>query len=298
MSDFLEQVVAERRAAVADAKARESVTELQFRMRERLTHLQQRLNVSFLGVSSQGDRFTRALRKSKTTGQLAVIAEIKRRSPALGRAIVEIAVDEHWRQPSRAQLAVNLALTYQHAGATAISVLTEPRHWDGSLDDLAAVRDAVALPLLCKDVIVDEYQILQARTAGADAVLLIAEVLTQDELRHLIAFAARLGMGVLVEAHEPVAFGRAVSTGAHVVGVNARDLRNPTEIDAGRVRLLHSFVRADQVLVAESGIRTADDARLLPARVDAILVGSALMMAEEPAPLLESLTSIRRKVTV
>lgn len=297
MTDFLEQVVAERRAAVAEAKAKESVTDLQFRMRERLTELQQRLNVPFLGFSSQGDRFTQALRKCRMTGQIAVIAEIKRRSPALGRSIVQIDVDELGRQPSRTQLAVNLAMTYEHSGATAISVLTEPHHWDGSLDDLAAVRNAVALPLLCKDVIVDEYQILQARSAGADAVLLIAEVLVDDALRRFITFATRLGMGVLVEAHEPVAFGRAVSSGAYVVGVNARNLRNPAEIDAGRVRLLHSFVRPDQVLVAESGIRSVDDARLLPARVDAILVGSALMMVDEPAPLLESLTSIRRNVT-
>lgn len=298
MSDFLEQVVAERRADVAKAKAEITETELNFRMRDRLSALQERMNIPFLGVNSRGDRFTLALRDRVRRGHLAVIAEIKRRSPALGRTLYQVEVDTEGQALSRAASVAVVARRYEQAGAAAISVLTEPRHWDGSLDDLAAVRDAVALPLLCKDVIVDEYQILQARAAGADAVLLIAEALNDDQLRRFVARAVTLGMGVLVEAHEPFAFGRAVSSGAFVVGVNARDLRHPANIDAGRVRLLHSFARPDQVLVAESGIRTVQDAQLLPARVDAVLVGSALMTVDEPAPLLEALAGIRRTAAV
>ena len=182
------------------------------------------------------------------------------------------------------------------AGACAISVLTEPRHWGGSLRDLEAVRDAVDVPVLCKDVIVSEVQIEEARAVGADAVLLIAEALSDAELRRFVERARELGMGALVEAHEPVAFGRAVNAGSRVVGVNARDLRHPKVIDVGRVRQLHSFARPDQVLVAESGIASADDVRLLPARVNAVLVGTALMTVDDPAPLIRALRSARGPV--
>lgn len=298
MTDFLEQVIAERHSDVAKAKSDVPETELTFRMRERLTALQQRMNLPFLGVSSAGDRFTLALRDRARRGHLAVIAEIKRRSPAVGRTLYHAEIGPGGQELSRAASMAHVAMRYEQAGATAISVLTEPRHWDGSFDDLAAVRDAVRLPVLCKDVIVDEYQIVQARTAGADAVLLIAEALTDRDLRRFGERATRLGMGVLIEAHEPIAFGRAVSCGFPVVGVNARDLRHPSEIDTGRVRMLHSFARSDQVLVAESGITSVDDARMLPARVDAILVGSALMGDSERMPLLESLASIRRAAHV
>jgi indole-3-glycerol phosphate synthase len=177
-------------------------------------------------------------------------------------------------------------------------VLTERRHWGGSLADLVAIRAAVDVPLLAKDVIVDAYQIYEARAAGADAILLIAEALEGDELRHLVSVAKKLGMSPLVEAHEASAFGRAVSSGAEVVGVNARNLRKPSEIDVGRVRQLHTFVHPDQVLVAESGITTVDDARMLPGRVDAVLVGTALMRADDPGPLIHGIASVKRTVSV
>ena len=111
-----------------------------------------------------------------------------------------------------------------------------------------------------------------------------------------LAHARTLGLGALVEAHEPAAFGRAVASGATVVGVNARNLRRPAEVDIGRVRQLHAFARPEQFLVAESGITSVDDARLLPSRVDAVLVGTALMRADDPAPLIQALASIRRTV--
>jgi indole-3-glycerol phosphate synthase len=229
-----------------------------------------------------GDTFTRALRLLH--GRIAVIAEVKRRSPALG--VLSANADP-----------VTLALAYEAAGATAVSVLTEPRHWGGSLEDLVAVSEAVRIPVLCKDVIVDDYQIVQARAAGADAVLLIAEALSDAELHRFIVRANTLGMGVLLEAHEPVAFGRAVAAGTMVVGVNARNLRRPSEIDVGRVRQLHTFARAGQVLVAESGIESVDDARLLPARVDAVLIGTALMRSIDPMPLISGIAAIRKSGT-
>lgn len=278
MNDFLEQVIAERRADVARAKAKVPEAALIVGAPRWRGVGHPRVPIA-PGRGGMGDAFTVALRMLH--GRLGVIAEVKRRSPALGtlRADADPAT---------------LALAYEAAGATAVSVLTEPRHWGGSLDDLAAVSEAVRIPVLCKDVIVDEYQIVQARAAGADAVLLIAEALSDDELHRFIVRANTLGMGVLLEAHEPVAFGRAVVAGTMVVGVNARDLRRPSEIDVGRVRQLHTFARDGQILVAESGIESVDDVRLLPARVDAVLVGTALMRSVDPTPLIQGIAAIRK----
>lgn len=281
MTDFLEQVVAERRADVAQAQREASGKAFSIGApRSRVVGRDASGRALMSATHGSGhDGFTAALRMRQ--GRLGVIAEVKRRSPALGT--LSETVDP-----------VSQALAYEAAGAVAISVLTEPRHWGGSLVDLAAVSQAVQIPVLCKDVIVDEYQIVQARAAGADGVLLIAEALTDEELRRFVERAGALGMGTLVEAHDPVAFGRAVNSGTTVVGVNARNLRRPTEIDIGRIRQLHTFAREGQVLVAESGITNVDDARLLPARVDAVLVGTALMRSEDPAPLITGISAIQR----
>ena len=282
MSDFLEQVVAERRAAVDAAKDRTPERQL-------LANAKPNLATSAGAAAAHGDAFTRALLLRKREGRLAVIAEVKRRSPALG------SLDEGVDPAAQARRYTALGDAW---GATAISVLTEPLHWGGSFADLAAVRDAVHVPVLCKDVIVSEYQIVQARSAGADAVLLIAEALTDGELQRFTQRARELNMGVLVEAHEPEAFGRAVACGARVVGANARDLRHPSTIDSTRARQLHSFVKSEQIFVAESGIESVDDARLLPSRVDAVLIGTALMRADDPAPLISGIAAIRRTTTV
>ena len=283
MSDFLEQVIAERRADVANAKVNVPESALRPSAPRELrlpTHDAFGKRPSMVIASHRGDTFATALRFA---GPVAVIAEVKRRSPAHGR--LGDTID-----------AGSLARTYAEAGAAAISVLTESRHWGGSIEDLVAVREAVDVPVLCKDVIVDEYQLVQARAAGADAVLLIAEALDDSSLRRLIDRAHTLGLGVLVEAHEAAAFGRAVATGAAVVGVNARNLRRPKEIDIGRVRQLHSFARPDQILVAESGIESVNDAQLLPARVNAVLIGTALMRADDPGLLIRGIASIKRAV--
>jgi len=286
MSDFLEQVIAERRADVAAAKARVPEDELVVHAR-RAVRMPVFANGSserrtlFVDEGQRGRAFAWALGLRRD--RIAVIAEVKRRSPALG-ALGEAAD------------AAAVARGDVRAVASAISVLTEPRHWGGSMEDLVAVREAVDVPVLCKDVIVDEYQLVEAHAAGADAVLLIAEALDDATLRRMIDRARALGLGVLVEAHEPAAFGRAVASGAAVVGVNARNLRRPIEIDIGRVRQLSAFVRRDQILVAESGIASVDDARMLPARVDAVLMGTALMRADDPSPLIQSIASIKRAV--
>jgi indole-3-glycerol phosphate synthase len=267
MSDFLEQVIAERRVDVAAARL--AMPDDQIRAKAQA------------GAIRPFDQFYQAIRQRRSS--IAVIAEVKRISPASGVLV------ENFDPVAQAR-------RYVAAGATAISVLTEGRHWGGSLNDLVAIRDAVDVPLLAKDVIVDPYQIYEARAAGADAVLLIAEALDEALLRELVSIAKRLGMSALVEAHEASAFGRGVASGAQVVGVNARNLRNPAEIDVGRVRQLHTFAHADQILVAESGITSIDDARMLPARVDAVLVGTALMRSDDPGQLIQGIASIHRPV--
>jgi indole-3-glycerol phosphate synthase len=266
MTDFLEQVIAERRADVAQAQSRVSAEVIAARARtsDRPPHL-----------------FWRALLQDRD--HLAVIAEVKRVSPARG-ALATPSFD-----PARQ------ATAYVAAGARAISVLVEPRHWGGSLDDLRAVREAVDVPVLAKDVVVDRYQIHEARDAGADAVLLIADAFGSAELVALVHAADDVGLDTLVEAHDAAPFGRAVAC-AGIVGVNARNLRRPEEIDIGRIRQLHTFVKRHQFLVAESGIASVDDARLLPARVDAVLVGTALMQADDPGPLIRALAAVRRTV--
>jgi indole-3-glycerol phosphate synthase len=239
-----------------------------------------------LRIDGARDAFTSALALAKREGRLAVIAEVKRVSPAQGVLGADVDV-------------ARLARAYVAAGATAISVVTEPKHWGGSLDDLGAVRDVVGVPILYKDIVVSEYQVLEARKAGADAALLIAEALNEDDLSKITKRAAELDMGVLVEAHDRAAFERAVEfvarAGSRVVGINARNLRQPSEIDVDRVRMLHALARDDQILVAESGINSVDDARRLPARVDAVLVGTALMRAADPGPLIAGLAAIRRR---
>ncbi|HEX6062453.1 MAG TPA: indole-3-glycerol phosphate synthase TrpC [Candidatus Limnocylindria bacterium] len=258
--DFLETVVAERRADMQAARRHDDAPARSGRARP---------------------SFVDAIRATRAAGRVAVIAEVKRRSPALG----VLAADAD---------PVSLASLYAQAGAAAISVLTEPRHWGGSIADLAAVATAVDLPVLLKDIVVDEQQLREAEAAGASAVLLIAEALDDATLVSFVERAAALGLVALVEAHEHRAFARAVACGALVVGVNARNLRVPAELDRERIGALHGLVRPDQLLVAESGIGSADDIAALPARVDAVLVGTALMTAADPGALVRSLAAVRR----
>ncbi|MDQ6857370.1 MAG: indole-3-glycerol-phosphate synthase [Chloroflexota bacterium] len=225
--------------------------------------------------------FADAIRAERAAGRIAVIAEVKRRSPALG----PLATDAD---------AVGLALAYARAGACAISVLTEPRHWGGSVADLAAVAAVVDVPVLYKDVVVDEWQIAEAEAAGASAVLLIAEALDDATLATFVRRAGELGLTAVVEAHEHAAFTRAVACGAPVVGVNARDLRQPGALDRGRIAALEGLVSPEQLLIAESGIRSGADVAALPARVDAVLVGTALMTASDPGAVVRSLMAVRR----
>lgn len=205
--------------------------------------------------------FLGALRRG---GPIRLIAEVKRASPSAGLIRAEF-------DPAA------IAQVYQRHGASCISVLTDAEFFQGSLDHLRAVRSAVDLPVLRKDFVIDPYQVVEARVAGADAVLLIAECLDSALLEDLYAVIVELGMTALVELHEPRNLPRLLRLGAPLLGVNNRNLRTfVTDLDH-TIRLRRE-IPEDRVLVAESGIRSrADVERLEAAGVDAMLVGESLM---------------------
>ena len=174
--------------------------------------------------------------------------------------------------------------------AAAVSVLTEPDRFNGSFDDLAAVREVVDVPVLCKDFIVDEVQVLAARSLGADAVLLMLSVVPDDVYRELAELAHSLGMEVLTEVSTPQEMHRASALGAEVIGINNRDLRT-LETDLARTEEMAPLAPAGVVLVGESGVSAAEDVRRLSGLVDALLVGSSLSGAPEPAEAARQLAT-------
>ncbi|MGW0421178.1 indole-3-glycerol phosphate synthase TrpC [Streptomyces sp. NPDC003015] len=207
---------------------------------------------------------------------LAVIAEMKPRSPSKG------ALTDDYKPAERAR-------AYRDGGASALSVLTHEDGFDGSPDHLPVARAASELPVLRKDFITDEYQILEARALGADAVLLIVAALPATRLAELLARTRALGMEALVETHDADEVDTALAAGATVIGVNHRDLRDFT-IDRTLSARLRPRVGSGRILVAESGIRDARDARALArAGVDAVLVGELLMRADDPAATIKEL---------
>lgn len=209
----------------------------------------------------------------------SVIAEVKRKSPSKG-ALADI--------PDPA----DLARAYAAGGAAAISVLTEQRRFDGSLDDLRAVRAAVSTPILRKDFIVDSYQIIEARAAGADLVLLIVAALDDDTLRRLYAEARELGLTVLVEVHDEPETIRAVELGAELIGVNARNLKT-LNVDNDTFGRLSNLIPEDRVKVAESGISGPDDVkRFVSEGARVVLVGEALVKDGDPTSAVEAMTGI------
>ena len=206
----------------------------------------------------------------------ALIAEVKRASPSAGT----IASDAN---PSV------IARAYEAGGAAAVSVLTEPRHFQGSLADLQAVRSSTSLPVLRKDFLIHPSQLIESRAVGADAVLLIVGALTDPQLEALLSTARDLGLGTLVETHSEEDLRRAIDAGAPVIGVNARDLETlevNVEGALGRIASLPD----DRFGVLESGIASRGDVdAALAAGASAILVGEALMRADDPARAVRKL---------
>ena len=209
-------------------------------------------------------------------GPIHLIAEVKKASPSKG----VIRADFH---------PVEIAGIYQQHGAACISVLTDEPYFQGSLDYLRQIRAAVDLPVLRKDFIIDPYQVVEARAAGADAVLLIAECLAGDSLKTLHDAVVELGMTPLVELFEPANLPRVLDAGARLVGINNRDLRT-FKTDLEHTLRLRREIPPDRLVVGESGIRTREDVlRLESAGVNAMLVGESLMSSPDVAAAVDAL---------
>lgn len=210
---------------------------------------------------------------------LSFICEIKKASPSKGI----ISADFPY---------LDIARDYERAGADAISCLTEPKWFLGSDQIFRDVREAVQTPMLRKDFTVDEYQIYQAKAMGADAVLLICAILTEEEIRHALALCDELGLSALVEAHDATELEKAVRAGARIIGVNNRNLKD-FSVDTGNSRKLRALAPEGVLFVSESGIQTAEDVRLLrESGADAVLIGESLMRARDKKAMLDQFRGV------
>jgi indole-3-glycerol phosphate synthase len=256
--DLLAAIVAGTRRIVEVREAREPRSDL-----ERRAHAAPRPAGLFQAAVSAADRVN-------------IIAECKRRSPS--RGVLRPVYDP-----------APIASAFADAGAAAISVLTEPTFFDGSLEHLAAVRSVVDVPVLRKDFIVSEYQLLEALAAGADAVLLIAAALRPVELKVLYDHALTLGLDALVEVHDGTELSIAIDVGARIVGVNNRNLRT-LDVELYASEELMAQMPRDVAAVSESGIRSSHDVqRLRQLGYKAFLIGERFMAAEDPGRELQSL---------
>ncbi len=209
---------------------------------------------------------------------VSLIAECKKASPSKGLLV-------HNYDP------VRLARLYEKTGARAVSVLTDARHFQGALAHLRDVREAVALPVLRKDFMFHPYQLYEARVAGADAVLLIAAVLSDAELRELSALAAKLGMAALIEVHSQAELARVLPLKPNLIGVNNRDLQT-FEVDFDNTARLRALIPPEIAVVGESGIKSPDDVRAMRAAgIDAVLVGEALVRGKDIGGLTKALVA-------
>ncbi len=212
---------------------------------------------------------------------VAIIAEVKRRSPSKG-----------WINPGMS--ASDQAIAYERGGAAAVSVLTEPAHFGGSAEDLVAVRGAVGIPTLKKDFHVDRVQLLEAKALGASAALLIARALSPDALEQMVGYAGEIELEVLVEVRGEDELTRALNAGATLVGINNRNLESLAIDPETAVRLL-ALVPASVTAVSESGVESRRDVeRVASAGTDAVLVGSVISRAADPTAAVRSLTGVAR----
>jgi len=244
---ILEEIVAETRAEVAERRSRVPQAKVE--------------------RQAQAAPALRDFKAALQRPELAVIAEMKAKSPSGGR------LARGGYRPS------TIAETYAKAGAAALSVLTQGSRFGGAPEHLALARQAVRIPVLRKDFVTDPYQVFEARAYGADAVLLIVAALEEDQLRGLLALVRRLGMAALVEIHTTRELDATIAAGADIVGINHRNLKT-LSVDTGLTARLRPRVPSATVLVSESGIRDAAGARRMRAAgADAVLVGEALMRA-------------------
>jgi len=248
--------------------------EIVFNKRQEVTALKVRLSIKKTGSLPA----PRDFRKALLAGRPAIIAEVKKASPSAG-----VLVSKYF--PAK------IARIYEMAGAAAISVLTDEKYFKGGLEDIAVIKKAVKIPVLRKDFIIDESQIYESRQAGADAILLIVRILTEEQLSAFLTTARQLKMAVLVETHNEREVERALAAGVEIIGINNRDL-GTLKVDIKQtIHLLDKFPGLKKKLVvSESGIRSAEDVRTLKASgIKAILVGESLLKSRDPAAKLKEL---------
>lgn len=257
MSGILDRIVVQKRSELASRMAATPLTKMQNLIRK----------------APPVRDFAEAI---KTCPGVSLIAEVKKASPSCG--VIREDFDP-----------VAIAVDYEAAGATCVSVLTDEQFFQGSLDYLPQIRAAVELPALRKDFIIDEYQVYESRAAGADAVLLIAECLTENQLRFLYESITSLGMTALVEFHEAENLEVAVGCGANLIGINNRDLKK-FETDLNHCLRLREQIPPDRTVVAESGICSREDVeRLAESGIDGMLVGESLMRQADLRAAVRSL---------
>lgn len=254
---ILDEIIAYKKTELAETKSRITLDEVKSRAADRDAAR------GFAGALSKGTK-------------IRMIAEVKKASPSKG--VIRQDFDP-----------VGIARAYEKSGASCISVLTEKKYFQGSPDYLGLIRKSVALPLLRKDFIVDEYQIYETRFLGADALLLIAACLEGDQIEDYLGIAARTGLDALVEVHTGKELDRTLRAGALLIGINNRDL-STFMVDIRTTLDLLKDIPEDAVVVSESGIRSrADVVALEAAGVDAILVGESLMREQDPGKKVKEL---------
>ena len=263
MTDILDKIVAVKRGEVAAALKRKSLDLMRADAESRV------LTRDFVG----------ALRAKLAQGQAGVIAEIKKASPSKGVLREDF-------------IPADIAQTYAEHGAACLSVLTDVQFFQGAVDYLKQARASCQLPVLRKDFIVDAYQVYESRVMGADAILLIAAILDDAQMKAFEAIARSLDMAVLVEVHDEVELARALKLKTPLIGVNNRNLKT-FEVSLDTTLRLMQQVPADRLLVTESGIRNREDVlRMGAAGVNAFLVGEAFMLAPDPGAALADLFAI------
>jgi len=266
MSDILQRILAVKTDEVARARAARSMAHLQAEANDTLTP----------GHPLVPRGFARALRDTVNAGRSAVIAEVKRASPSKGLL----------RDPFEP---ASIAASYQRGGAACLSVLTDEQFFQGAAAHLREARAACSLPVLRKDFVVDAWQVIEARTWGADCILLIAAALSDAQLHELEACAQQLGMDVLVEVHDAAELARALTLRTLLIGINNRNLRT-FEVSLDTTIGLLDQMPQDRLVVTESGILgPADVTRMREAGVGAFLVGEAFMRAPDPGAALARL---------
>lgn len=258
---ILDEIVADKKKRLSEHKANIS----EQKMREMAEEMIKKQPVEKKGKNA----FYKALAKP----EISIIGEVKKASPSLGRISSKISLKDRIEE--------------YNVSVDAISCLTEEDHFHGNVDDLKEIRKMSPLPIIRKDFMIEEYQFYEAKVIGADAVLLIAAILDDVQLKDFYDLATELGLDALVETHDEWEMERALKLNAEIIGVNNRDLRDFT-IRLDTTRRLSKMVPQDKILVAESGIATAYDVKFLKeSRVDAFLIGRALMEAEKPRELAQ-----------